>query len=75
MSDTPFTIEVNHRFDPLDRAWQSHIFIKLYTAALDTGFLTAISDRDWKTLASLRCTWMKRVVAFPRFRPSPERSG
>ena len=65
MSDTPFTVEVNHRFDPLDKAWQSHIFIKLYTAALDTGFLTAISDRDWKTLCVIALHMDEAGRCFP----------
>ena len=50
MPEAPFTVEVNHSFNPIEKAWSPQIFIKLYTAALDTGFLAAISDRDWKTL-------------------------
>ena len=50
MSEAPFTVEVNQSFNPIEKAWSPQIFIKLYTAALDTGFLAAISDRDWKTL-------------------------
>jgi len=50
VSETPFTVEVNQSFNPIEKAWSPQIFIKLYTAALDTGFLAAMSDRDWKTL-------------------------
>ena len=50
MPEAPFTVEVNQSFNPIEKAWSPQIFIKLYTAALDTGFLAAISDRDWKTL-------------------------
>ncbi len=47
---TPFTVEINHSYNPINKQWHNDIFIKLYTAALDSGFLAAISDRDWKTL-------------------------
>ena len=50
MSEAPFTVEVHQSFNPIEKAWSPQIFIKLYTAALDTGFLAAMSDRDWKTL-------------------------
>ena len=50
MPEAPFTVEVNQSFNPIEKAWSPQIFIRLYTAALDTGFLAAISDRDWKTL-------------------------
>ena len=50
---TPFTVEINHRYNPINKQWHNDIFIKLYTAALDSGFLAAISDRDWKTLCVL----------------------
>ena len=50
MSEAPFTVEVNQSFNPVEKAWSPQIFIKLYTAALESGFLAAISDRDWKTL-------------------------
>ncbi len=50
---TPFTVEINHRYNPINKQWHNDLFIKLYTAALDSGFLAAISDRDWKTLCVL----------------------
>ena len=50
MPEAPFTVEVNQSFNPIEKAWSPQIFIKLYTVALDTGFLAVISDRDWKTL-------------------------
>lgn len=46
----PFTVEVNRSYDPVQQSWDHQIFIKLYTTALETGFLAALSDRDWKTL-------------------------
>lgn len=47
---TPFTVEIQQSFDPTVKTWQQRVFIKLYTEALTSGFLAAISDRDWKTL-------------------------
>lgn len=47
---SPFTVEVQNQYDPTESQWDHQIFIKLYTAALASGFLSAISDRDWKTL-------------------------
>jgi len=47
---SPFTVEIQQQFDSLAPAWQQHVFVKLYTAALASGFLRAISDRDWKAL-------------------------
>ncbi len=35
------------------QAGQAGLFVKLYMAALETGFLAAISDRDWRTLCVL----------------------
>ena len=35
------------------QAGPSRLFVKLYMAALETGFLAAISDRDWRTLCVL----------------------
>ena len=39
--------------DLAGRAGPSRLFVKLYMAALETGFLAAISDRDWRTLCVL----------------------
>ncbi|MDA8192740.1 MAG: helix-turn-helix domain-containing protein [Thermaerobacter sp.] len=47
---TPFTVEIQQSFDPTVKTWQQRVFIKLYTEALTSGFLAALSDRDWKTL-------------------------
>ena len=47
---TPFTVEINQSYNPVNKQWHNDIFGKLYTAALDAGFLTALSDRDGKTL-------------------------
>ena len=43
---TPFTVEIHHSYNPLNKQWHNDIFIKLYTAALNSGFLAALSDRD-----------------------------
>ena len=39
--------------DLAGQAGPSRLFVKLYMAALETGFLAAISDRDWRTLCVL----------------------
>ncbi len=49
-TSTPFTVEINQSYNPVNKQWHHDIFVKLYTAALDSGFLAALSDRDWKTL-------------------------
>ncbi len=36
-----------------EQAGPSRLFVKLYLDALETGFLAAISDRDWRTLCVL----------------------
>jgi hypothetical protein len=50
MHETPFSVAIEQNFDPVVKTWHGQIFVKLYAAAVSTGFLAAISDRDWKTL-------------------------
>ena len=47
---TSATGEIPHRDHPRNNPGHPDIFIKLYTAALDSGFLATLPDREWKTL-------------------------
>ncbi len=44
------TGEITHCDRLMNNPGHPDIFIKLYTAALDSGFLAALPDRGWKTL-------------------------
>lgn len=61
----PFTVEIQQQFDPTAQAWQQQVFIKLYTGALASGFLGAISDRDWKTLCVIALHMDARGRCYP----------
>ncbi len=50
---SPFTAEIDHSDNPVNKQGHHDIFVKLYTVALNSGFLAATSDRDWKTLCVL----------------------
>ncbi|AUW92605.1 hypothetical protein BXT84_00445 [Sulfobacillus thermotolerans] len=53
MTPPPFTVNIAQSLDTGTEGWHHQIFVKLYTAALTTGFFAEISDRDWKTLCVL----------------------
>ncbi|MCL4494087.1 MAG: hypothetical protein M1294_04650 [Firmicutes bacterium] len=42
---TPLPVEITHRDHPMNSQGHHDIFIKLYTAALDSGFLAALPRR------------------------------
>ena len=47
------TVETQREFDLFTGEWADRVFVKLYVAARTSGLLSAISDRNWKTLCTL----------------------
>ena len=63
--DPLVSVESQREFDLFTGEWAHRVFVKLYVAARTSGLLSAISDRDWKTLCTLATYMDGEGYCFP----------